>query len=155
MKQIGMQNNIKGLLPSIRLNASSFQKMFCNVFLSIINEKNFIIYLGDMTQPARDVLGTPPEGPLKVLTSGTSMRPSGDSQGTNKKNSDLIKKSVFQMQYFWFGTTITVFYWKNKYSKVVNGDVHGMSTGPSCGTSRGPNDGTFMGRPLDIDHICF
>ena len=79
MKQIGMQNNIKGLLPSIRLNASSFQKMFCNVFLSIINEKNFIIYLGDMTQPTRDVLGTPPEGPLKVLTSGTSMRPSGDS----------------------------------------------------------------------------
>ena len=79
MKQIGMQNNIKGLLPSIRLNASSFQKMFCNVFLSIINEKNFIIYLEDMTQPARDVPGTSAEGPLKLLTSGISRRPSEDS----------------------------------------------------------------------------
>ena len=42
------------------------------------------------------------------------------------------------MQYSLFDTTITVFYWKNKYSKVVNRDVHGTSTGPSCGTSRGP-----------------
>ena len=45
------------------------------------------------------------------------------------------------MQYSLFYTTITVFYWKNKYSKVVNGDVHGTSTGRSCRTSRGPNDG--------------
>ena len=31
------------------------------------------------TQPIRDVLGTSPEGHLKVLTSGTSRGPSGDS----------------------------------------------------------------------------
>ena len=39
------------------------------------------------------------------------------------------------------------FYWKNKYSKVLNGDVHGTSTGPSCGT--------FGGRSRDVGHICF
>ena len=33
----------------------------------------------DVTQPARDVPGTSPEVPLKVLTSGTSRGPSGDS----------------------------------------------------------------------------
>ena len=43
------------------------------------------------TQPARDVPGTSPEGPLKVLTSGTSRGPSGDSQGTNTKINDLMK----------------------------------------------------------------
>ena len=34
-------------------------------------------------------------------------------------------------------------YRKNKYSRVLNRDVHGTSTGPSCGKSMGPNDGTF------------
>ena len=33
----------------------------------------------EITQLARDVLGTSPEGSLKVLTSGTSGGPSGDS----------------------------------------------------------------------------
>ena len=32
-----------------------------------------------LTQPVRNVLGTSPEGPLKVLTSRTSRGPSGDS----------------------------------------------------------------------------
>ena len=59
------------------------------------------------------------------------------------------------MQQSLFYTSITVFYWKNKYSKVLNGDVHGTSTGPSCGTSRGPNDGTVSGRPREIVHTCF
>ena len=30
-----------------------------------------------------------------------------------------------------------------------------MSTLPSCGTSQGPNDGTFWGHPRDVGHICF
>ena len=30
------------------------------------------------------------------------------------------------------------FDWKNKYSKVVNVDVHGASMGPSSGTPKGP-----------------
>ena len=41
------------------------------------------------------------------------------------------------------GRTNIPFYRKNKYSRVLNGDVHGTSTGPSCGKSMGPNDGTF------------
>ena len=34
-------------------------------------------------------------------------------------------------------------------------DVHGKSTGPSCGTSRRPNDGTFWRRSRDLGHTCF
>ena len=49
-----------------------------------------------VTQPARDVPGTSPEGPLKILTSGTSRGPSGDSQGTNTKIDDLMKKLFFR-----------------------------------------------------------
>ena len=56
------------------------------------------------------------------------------------------------MEYFLFGTSVTVFYWKNKYGKVLNGDVYGKSTGPSCSTSRGPDDETFWGRPPDVGH---
>ena len=48
------------------------------------------------TQPARDVPWTSPEGPLKVLTSGTSRGPSGDSQGTNTKIDDLMKNLFFR-----------------------------------------------------------
>ena len=40
-------------------------------------------------------------------------------------------------------------------SKVLNGDVHGTSTGPSCGKSRAQNDETFWGPPRDVGHICF
>ena len=49
-----------------------------------------------ITQPARDVSGTSPEGPLKVPTSGTSRGPSADSQGTNTKINDLMKKLFFR-----------------------------------------------------------
>ena len=30
-----------------------------------------------------------------------------------------------------------------------------MSTRPTCGTSLGPNDGMFWGRPRDVGLICF
>ena len=40
--------------------------------------------------------------------------------------------------------SILVFYRKSKYSKVLNGDVHGTTTGPSCGTPRGPNDRKYI-----------
>ena len=49
-----------------------------------------------LPQLARDVPGTSPEGPLKVLTSGTSRGPSGDSQGTNTEIDDLMKKLFFR-----------------------------------------------------------
>ena len=58
------------------------------------------------------------------------------------------------MQWLLFYTSVTVFYWKNKYAKVLNGDVYGTPTGPSCGTSQGPNDGTFWERPRDVGHTC-
>ena len=45
------------------------------------------------TKSARDVPRTSPEGPLKVLTSGTSKEPLGNSQRTNTKIDDLMKKS--------------------------------------------------------------
>ena len=48
------------------------------------------------TQPARDVSGTSPEGPLKVLTPGIYRRPSVDSQGANTKIDDFMKKSFFR-----------------------------------------------------------
>ena len=50
------------------------------------------------------------------------------------------------MQWLLLYTSVAVFYWKNKYAKVLNGDVHETPTGPSWGTSRGPDDGTFWGR---------
>ena len=43
-------------------------------------------------QPARNVPGTSTKCPLKVLTSGTTRGPSGNSQGTNTKIDDLMKK---------------------------------------------------------------
>ena len=48
------------------------------------------------TQPTHDVPGTSPEGPLKVLTSGTCKGPSGNSRGTNTKIYDFMKKNIFQ-----------------------------------------------------------
>ena len=46
----------------------------------------------DTSQPAPGVLGIFPEDPLKVLTSRTYRRLSGDSQGTNTETHDLIIK---------------------------------------------------------------
>ena len=59
------------------------------------------------------------------------------------------------MQYLLLYTSATNFYWKNKYGKVVNEDVHGTPLGPSYGTSQGPDDGTFWERPRDVGHTCF
>ena len=107
------------------------------------------------TQLTRDFPGTSPEGSLKVLTSGTSRRSSGDSYGTNKKIDDLMKKVFFRCNSLCFTHLFLFFYWKNKHSKVPNRDIYGTSMGPSCGTSREPNNGTFLGRPQDVGHMCF
>ena len=48
------------------------------------------------TQPAHYVPGTFPEGSLKVLTLGTYRRPLGNSQGTNTKTDELMKKLFFK-----------------------------------------------------------
>ena len=57
-----------------------------------------------------------------------------------------MKKVLFKCNGYYF-THVTVFYWKNKYAKVLNGDVHGTSMGPSCETFQGPKDGMFWGCP--------
>ena len=43
-----------------------------------------------------NTLGTSPEGPLKVLTSGIYRRSSGNFQETNEKIDDLMKKIFFR-----------------------------------------------------------
>ena len=103
------------------------------------------------SQLARDVPGTSPKGPPKVLTSGTSR----DLQGTNTKIDDLMKKLFFICNTPCFTHLFLFFYWRSKYPKGLNGDVHRTSTGPSCGTPRGRNDGMFWGRPRAADHTCF
>ena len=45
-----------------------------------------------------------------------------------------------------FCTGITAFYWKNKYSTVLNGNIHGTSTGPVV---RRPGD-QMMGRSAEV-----
>ena len=48
------------------------------------------------TQPAHDVPGSSPKGSLKVLTSRTYNGLSGDSQGTNTKIDNFMKKLFFR-----------------------------------------------------------
>ena len=105
---------------------------------------------GTTSQPVCNVSGTSPKGSLKVLMSGTSRGPSENSQVTNKIIDDLMNKAIVLVLHIYY-----CFYWKNKHSKVINGDVHGTCTGPSCGTSRGPNDRTFLGRLRDVGDTYF
>ena len=96
-------------------------------------------------QPACDVPGTPPEGPLKVLTSEASRGPSDDQQKIDELTRKVFLDAiVFALHiYYCFSLAKQIF----KSSK--------SSTGTSYGTSRGPNDGTLWGRPRDVGHICF
>ena len=48
------------------------------------------------TQPTHEVLWRSPDGPLKVLTSGTYKGPSGGSLETNTKIHDFMKKLFFR-----------------------------------------------------------
>ena len=50
--------------------------------INLIDKMN--LTRGD-TQPAQDILGTSPEGPLKVITSRSYRGPSGDSLGPIQK----------------------------------------------------------------------
>ena len=65
--------------------------------------------------------------------------------GNQQKNGWFDEKKCFLDAIVFVYTSITDFCWKNKYSKVLNREIHGTSTGPSCRTSRGPDDGTFWG----------
>ena len=68
--------------------------LFLECLLTLNNVHGEVKIFEIITQPERNVRGTSPEGPLKVLTSGASRGPSGDSQGTNK-NIDNLMKNVF------------------------------------------------------------
>ena len=48
-------------------------------------------------------------------------------------------------------TSVTVFYWKNKYAKVLNGTSKGRLRDPFA---RRPGD-QMMGRSGDVGHTCF
>ena len=113
------------------------------------------LILEGSSQPAHDVSGTSPEGPLKVVTSGTYRGPSGDPQGTNIKNDNLVKKLFFRSNSSCITYLFLFFYRNNKFSKVLNGDFHRTSTGPNCRTCRGLYDGTFQRRPRDVCQTCF
>ena len=93
------------------------------------------------TQSAHDFPGTSPEGPLKVLMSGTYKGPSGESQRTNTKIDDFMKKLFSRSNSPCITYLFLFFYRKNHYSEVLNGDVHGTSTGR-------PRD-PVAGRPWD------
>ena len=83
--------------------------MICNYFrvIRIPVEK---IIIGRTTQPTHDVPGTSPEGPLKVLTSGTYRQLSGDQY----KNWWFCEKIVFQKYYSLYYMSVSAFYKKNK-----------------------------------------
>ena len=122
--------------------------------LNSVWKRRLDVFAQVTSQPAHDVKGASPEGSLKVLTSGTYKGPSKDSQGTNTKTDDVMKKLFFRSNspsityLFLFSTGRTNI-------QVLNGDVRGTSTGPSCGTSWRQNDGTFLWRPWDGGHTCF
>ena len=69
------------------------------------------------SQPARNVPGTSPKGPLKVVTSGTSKGLSGDSYGTNKKIDDLMKKEFFRCNSLCFTHLLLIFTGKTNIQK--------------------------------------
>ena len=122
--------------------------------VSVILQGNFIRALVFL-QPARVVPATSFESPVKLLISGTSREPSGDSWRTNTKIDDLMKKVFFDA----IVLVLHICYWflleKNKNWKVLNGDVRGTSAGQGWGTSRGPNDGMFWGGPQGVSYTLF
>ena len=107
-----------------------------------------------VTQQANDVPWTSPEDSLKVLTSGTLMGNSEDSQGTNTEIYDLMIK-LYSRTIVLVLHTYPCSLLEKQIFKCSKWDVRETSTGPSCGTSRGPNDRTFYRCPWDVVQTCF
>ena len=96
-------------------------------------------------QAACDIPGKSPENTLKVLTSQTYRRPSGDSQVTNTKNYDLLIKFSFRSN----SPCITyLFLLFTETTNVLKGDNREMSMGPSCGASIAGDQ--MMGSSKDV-----
>ena len=67
-----------------------------------------------------------------------------------------MKKVFFRCNSPYFTHLVPFFTIKaNIQSKILNGEDNEMPTGSRCGTPGGRNDGTFWGRPRDVDHTCF
>ena len=98
-----------------------------------------------------DVLWGLPKGPNIRDLHGTFKRLSGDQY----RNWWYNKKLFFRCNSPFVTHLFLFFYRKHKYLKVLNGNVHRTSLRTSCGKSRGPNDGTFWGRPRDVSDTCF
>ena len=78
-----------------------------------------------------------------------------DLQGTFRRLSGRQYKNCFSEVTVLALHGCFIFYRKNKYSKVINGDAHGTSMAPNSVTSREPNDGSFYGCPWDVHQTCF
>ena len=98
------------------------------------------------TQPAHDVRGMSPEGPLKLLTSGTYRVLSGDSQGTNTKIYDFVKKLFFR------SNRPCIIYLFLLFTRRTN--IQKFQTGTSAKRLRDPVAGRpwdqMMGRSRDV-----
>ena len=74
--------------------------------------------------------------------------------GDQHKHWWFNEKTDFRCNSPWFCKSIIAFYWKNKYSKILNEDVHRTPARPSYGTSGGSIDGTFWDvRGTSIIHV--
>ena len=83
---------------------------------------------------------------LKVITSRTYREPLGEQCKNQRFNDEIVFRKQQSLHYI----SIPVFYMRNKYFKVLNGNFLRTSTGPSCGTPCGPNDWTFQGCLWDV-----
>ena len=105
----------------------SFKNILTLFFKSIRLSKVVRYKSAAGTRRPEDVPCRSRKGPNVRYLQGTFRRVSGDQYKNEKKKKNYV--------------SIPVFYRKNKYSNVLNGGVHGTSTGTSCSTSREPNDG--------------
>ena len=94
-------------------------------------------------QLAHDDLWTSPDGPLKVLTSGTCRGLSRNSQGTNTKTDDLMKILLCRSNSPCITYLFLFFTGKTNIQKFGDVDILVTSMTPSCGMSWKPNDRTF------------
>ena len=103
-------------------------------------------------QPAHNVPGTYPEEPLNVLTSRNYRGLSGDSQGANTKTDDLMEKLLFRSNSSCIAYLFLCFTFLQE-EQIFKSSKQGRPRDvyeSSYGTSQGPNDRTFQGRPRDF-----
>ena len=121
-----------------------FQTIFC-WFKNAILIHNFHVK-NIISQPARDVPWTSPKGPLKVLTSGTSRGPSGNSQETIKKIDDFLKKGFFRCNSPCFTYLLLLFTGKANTQKFSMATSTGRARNPLAGRPRDQ----MMGSSVDV-----